>query len=90
MIRCRWGIVSLPMILSPHMPRGCCMSSLHSRKRARVSTSIPTMRPASDQLQIMRGALIAKASQPDSASNRAELKALALATAFVIDSAMLV
>lgn len=66
------------------------MSSLSSRKRARVTAPTPMMRPINDQLQIMRGALIAKASQPDSASNRKELKALALATAFMIDTEMLV
>lgn len=63
------------------------MSTLKARKRARVRVSVPVpaMRPIKDQLQMMRGALIAKAQQPDTSANRATLKALALATAFVID-----
>lgn len=66
------------------------MSTLTLRRHAGKRVSAPSVSSTNDQLQTMRGALIAKASQPDSASNRAELKALALATAFVIDSAMLV
>lgn len=66
------------------------MSTLTARRHARKRVSAPSVSSTNDQLQTMRGALIAKASQPDSASNRAELKALALATAFVIDSATLV
>lgn len=61
------------------------MSSLKSR-RAAVCATVPVMHPLSDQLDTIRGAIIAAARQPDSAKSRAALRRYALASAFVIDS----
>jgi hypothetical protein len=60
------------------------LSSLKARRAA--ARAIPVMRPVTEQLDMMRGALIHAASQPDSAESRAALRALALGTVFAIDS----
>lgn len=62
------------------------MSTLTARRHARNRTSAPSMHSLDTQLAQLKGSLVAKVTQPDSVSNRRELKALALATAFVLDS----
>lgn len=60
------------------------MSSLKARRAAVRAT----MRPISDQLALMRHALVRAATQPDSPENNAALRALCGATVFVIDAAV--
>ena len=67
-------------------PEFSAMSTLNARRHARKRVSAPAMHSLDTQLAQLKGSLIAKVTQPDSTSNRAELKALALATAFVLDS----
>jgi len=59
------------------------LSGLKARSAARAT---PVMRSLSEQLDMLRGAIIHAASQPDTADNRAALRALALATVFTVDS----